>query len=467
MPPELRHDVRLLTTMLGEAIAESGGRELLDDVEALRRATIALRGRPRPMPGGGGWSSSSASLDPARAEQVIRAFTCYFQLVNLAEERQRIRTLRARTHGRRPLEGSIAALGPLATPDAFDDLRIRPVLTAHPTEAKRRAVVEHIWRIGDLLDRLDDARLGAPESHREPGAACARRSPGSGAPTPCAITGPSRSTRFAPRWPCSTRRSSPPCRSSTARWTGRSTRRAAACRHLTFPAFLRWGTWVGGDRDGNPTVTAETTTEAVADRDRPRAAGSRERRRAASPGRSRSATRRHPRRRRLRRALARDERVLARCRRASSRASCPTPPTAASSAWPRTGSRRHVPEAVAPTTTRRSSSPTSTWCNARSTRVARRGLAWGELQHLRWQAETFGFHLAEMEVRQHAEVFDCGAARARAASGGDARALDRLARAEGGRPPRGEDSARRARCSPPSGRSATSRTGSARRRASG
>src|SRR5688572_30200263 len=114
MPPELRRDVRLLTTMLGEAIAESGGPDLLVDVESLRRATISLRGR----------SSESRrrrvvelveALDVVRAEQVIRAFTCYFQLVNLAEERQRIRVLRTRTRGARPLEGSVAALGPLAS----------------------------------------------------------------------------------------------------------------------------------------------------------------------------------------------------------------------------------------------------------------------------------------------------------------------------------------------------------------
>ena len=118
MAPELRHDVRLLTTMLGDAIAETGGQELLDDVESLRRATITLRGRPTAA-GRRRVVEVVGALDPVRAEQVIRAFTCYFQLVNLAEERNRIRTLRARTHGRRPLEGSIASLGRLATPDAY------------------------------------------------------------------------------------------------------------------------------------------------------------------------------------------------------------------------------------------------------------------------------------------------------------------------------------------------------------
>lgn len=112
MPPELRRDVRLLTTVLGDAIVASRGQQLLDDVEALRRATIALgardtEARTRRV------GELVAGLDIARAEHVVRAFTCYFQLVNLAEERQRIRVLRARTHGPRPLDGSIAALGSL------------------------------------------------------------------------------------------------------------------------------------------------------------------------------------------------------------------------------------------------------------------------------------------------------------------------------------------------------------------
>ena len=101
--PELRRNVRLLTTMLGDAIAESGGAELLEQVETLRKAAIAFRGAPRTLVAGASrtWSRRSTST---RAEDVIRAFTCYFQLVNLAEERHRVRTLRARSRSGRPVE---------------------------------------------------------------------------------------------------------------------------------------------------------------------------------------------------------------------------------------------------------------------------------------------------------------------------------------------------------------------------
>jgi phosphoenolpyruvate carboxylase len=424
MPPELRHDVRLLTTMLGDAIAETGGRELLDDVETLRRATIALRGRP---------TSAKrrrvveivGALDLERAEHVIRAFTCYFQLVNLAEERQRIRTLRSRTHARRPLEGSIASLGKLATPETFDDLRIRPVVTAHPTEAKRRAVVEHIWRIGDLVERLDDARLSTPERTettrrlREEIAGLWRTEP---------------VRRHRPE-PLDEVRATLALFDETIFTTVplvyREVDRAidpeySGARAPAFRPFLRWGTWVGGDRDGNPSVTAETTEAAVAiatdhvirglenaarriartlsvsDEDVPSSAA-------------------------LRRSLAHDERLL--------------PGAAAELArkLPDAPHRRKLGLAahrLAATRTRDLGAYGQAAELVADLDVLQRSLdgggaprlAWGELQHLRWQAETFGFHLAEMEVREHADVFASALGELVPDVAGDARALDRLSR---------------------------------------
>jgi phosphoenolpyruvate carboxylase len=430
MPPELRRDVRMLTTMLGEAITEHGGPELLTDVEDLRHATIAQRGRPTEARRAR-VVELAASLDAGRAEHVIRAFTCYFQLVNLAEERHRIRSLRARSNGPRALEGSVAALGALATPSSFDDLLIRPVLTAHPTEAKRRAVAEHVWRIGDLLDRLDDPRPGEPERaetmrhlreeitglwHTDP----VRQSRPEPLDEVRAMLALFDQTIF-----------------TTLPLVYREVDRAidpegSGVVRPAFPPFLRWGTWVGGDRDGNPSVTAETTkaasaiatdhvlrgleaaarriarTLSVSDRDVPASAA-------------------------LRRALERDERAV------------PGPARELARKLPDAPHRRKLgltAHRLAATRTRGRGAYGEASELVEDLDVLQRsldgggapGLAWGELQHLRWQAETFGFHLAEMEVRQHAEVLDAALRELAPREAGDARALDRLARAEGHEP---------------------------------
>jgi len=439
MPAELRHDVRMLTTTLGEAIAEHGGPGLLADVEDLRRATIAQRGRPTEARRAR-VVELTASLDAGRAEHVIRAFTCYFQLVNLAEERHRIRTLRARSNGPRPLEGSVAALGGLATPSSFDDLLIRPVLTAHPTEAKRRAVAEHVWRIGDLLDELDDPRPGQPERaetmrrlreeitglwHTDP----VRQSRPEPLDEVRAMLALFDQTIF-----------------TTLPLVYREVDRAidpegSGAVPPAFPPFLRWGTWVGGDRDGNPTVTAETTraasaiatdhvlrgleaaarriarTLSVSDRDVPPSAA-------------------------LRRTLERDERAVRGPARELAR-KLPDAPhrrklglAAHRLAATRTGGRGAYGEAsefvedldVLQRSLDAGGAPS---------------LAWGELQHLRWQAETFGFHLAEMEVRQHADVLHAALRELAPRAAGNARALDRIAGAKGQAPRAGTSAATR------------------------
>ncbi|MDH5224362.1 MAG: phosphoenolpyruvate carboxylase [Actinomycetota bacterium] len=439
MPTELRQDVRLLTTVLGEAIAASGGPELLELVESLRQGTIALRTRPsrarrqRVV-------ELVASLDLPRAEQVIRAFTCYFQLVNLAEERQRIRVLRARTRAARPLEGSVAALRGEATPDAFADLRIRPVLTAHPTEAKRRAIVEVVWRIGGLLERLDDGRLGLPEAEE---AMRHLREEITG----LWLTDPVRHRRPEPL---------DEVRASLALFDEtifttlpliyREVDRAldpegSGARAPAFPAFLRWGTWVGGDRDGNPSVTAETTkaASAIATDHVLRGLENATRRIARSLSVS---DRDVPPSTALRKALVRDERAL------------PGPARELARKLPDAPHRRKLGLAahrLAATRTRSRGAYDDPAEFVADLDVLQRSLdgggasklAWGELQHLRWQAETFGFHLAEMEVRQHADVLDAALREVAPQAIGNARALDRLARVQELSPPEAKTPATR------------------------
>src|SRR5215468_10497824 len=96
LPALMRRDVRLLSDLLGEVIREAGGQSLLDDVERLRRAVIAAREQPGGAADQAGDDIAAlvAGWPLARAELVAKAFTIYFHLTNLAEERHRVRTLR-------------------------------------------------------------------------------------------------------------------------------------------------------------------------------------------------------------------------------------------------------------------------------------------------------------------------------------------------------------------------------------
>ncbi|HLS02428.1 MAG TPA: phosphoenolpyruvate carboxylase, partial [Beutenbergiaceae bacterium] len=166
MPEDLRRDVRLLGDLLGVVLEETGGPELLDDVEALRELTIKAYAHP----GTDAIERAETLVEGfslQRAEAVARAFTTYFHLVNLAEEYHRVRVLRSREDIPASSNDSLAgALGTIQEKYGRKEaqrkvkgLRFHPVLTAHPTEARRRAVSSAIRRITDLLAHRDDPRL--------------------------------------------------------------------------------------------------------------------------------------------------------------------------------------------------------------------------------------------------------------------------------------------------------------------
>ena len=145
----LAAEVRLLGALLGQVITEQAGTELFELVERVRKRMIALRRADDPLEREQ-LADELASLDLDRAEAVIRAL--YFQLVNLAEERQRVRSLarRARVSRSGVLDRSLAdairRLRRMGRTDAeldraIERLAISPVLTAHPTEARRRTLL--------------------------------------------------------------------------------------------------------------------------------------------------------------------------------------------------------------------------------------------------------------------------------------------------------------------------------------
>jgi len=434
-PALLRRDVRRLTSALGAVLHEESP-PLLDTVERVRRSAIALR-RRRGHSAAVMQARMSALVEGLRsdqAERVARAFTVYFQLVNLAEERHRARTLGRRQGSRGAIPDSLATTvqmlrsGPAAAELAqlLARLDVHPVLTAHPTEARRRAVIDTLARIAQAMDRLDaPVTAGGDRADSERGlleqvailwrTAQLRRTrptPGDEVRTVMTVFD---DTLFllAPRL----------YRELDRALIGpqRSGVDPPAAR-----AFLRWGSWVGADRDGNPAVTSQVT-------------------RAAAQVHADHALR----------ALEGSARRIGRSLTVSAAS---TPPSAAllaglardAGAYPRaaTSIRTRAPdephrqrlllvaERLAATRREQAHAYADADQLLRDLRELQASLvsagaarlAYGELQDLVWQTETFGFTFAELEVRQHAEVHRDVCRELYPGSEADADLLDRLAR---------------------------------------
>ena len=440
-PAPLRHDVRLLGSVLGQVLLESEGPELLADVERLRHAAIELRTGADRGAQLDRVVAIVAGFDLDRAESVARAFTVYFQLVNLAEEHYRVRILRER--GRRPdepvresLEAAVAEVrgsaGEAALAALLERLEIRPVLTAHPTEARRRAVVDALRRISEQVERLDDPRLSASEeadAHRrllEETTALWRTSQlRRQRPTPLdevrTVMSAFDETLF---------RLVPELYRELDLALGGE---AAGVRAPALAPYLRWGSWVGGDRDGNPNVTAQVTRAAMAIQAEHVLLGLEAVTRRVARLLSASAASTRP-SEALLESLERDEDELPEAA-AEIRARAPDEPHRRKLAL--------AAERLAATRTQRPGAYLSAEVFLADLHLVQRSLvaagaprlAYGELQHLVWQAETFGFHLASLEVRQHASVHAQAIAELAPQATGDLEALGRLARDGWAAPP--------------------------------
>jgi phosphoenolpyruvate carboxylase len=403
VPAPLRRDVRLLSTLLGRVLEEAEGPELLRDVERLRRAAISLRREPSDARRREA-ERIVEELPRLRAAQVARAFTAYFQLVNLAEEHQRVRTLRERG---RAAEDSIAAAvdtirerdGETILRDLLDRLELTPVITAHPTEARRRSVVENLWRIGALLEELDAAR-GRPDETDD----VERR----------------LAEEVSALWRTDPLRRQTPepldeVRAAMALFDQtifrelplviRELDRALGGDGTASPRarpYIRWGSWVGVDRDGNPNVTADVTRAAAAVQSEHVLLGLEAATRRIARAVSVSQLDCPP-SEGLRAVLDRDAALFARAAEELARKLPDAPHRRA------LGLAAHRLAATRTGDAGRYERPADFVEDLRTVQdslvaAGATRLAFGELQHLRWQAETFGFHLASLEVRQHSSV---------------------------------------------------------------
>ncbi len=159
----LRRDVRVLGTILGTVLVEQEGEWLLELVEAIRRDARSARADSST-------ASTASSLTADEQAVVLRAFGLYFQLANLAEQHHRLRRRREDAHdgvvARESLEDAFQQLAAVPAAELVEraaTTSIRLVLTAHPTEATRRTVLLAHIRIADQLVRLDDPRLAPDE----------------------------------------------------------------------------------------------------------------------------------------------------------------------------------------------------------------------------------------------------------------------------------------------------------------
>jgi phosphoenolpyruvate carboxylase len=267
----LRRDIQLFTALLGEVLREHSRKRVLVVVERLRDGFIALRDADDPDLRAK-LMKRIDGLDPQTLSEVVRAFNIYFGLVNTAEE----------VHGHLRRMDLISTGGPLwlgsfdqtvrefkadgVSPEHFQSLLEHlvylPVFTAHPTEAKRRTILETFRRIFLVAQDLHRRRLNDEELEERLQAIL----------TQIQILWKTDEVRVhKPQVTDEVRQGLHFFRESlfdavpeVYRNLGRAVRRIyGPDAGLRIPSFIRFGSWIGGDRDGNPGVKPETTELAV------------------------------------------------------------------------------------------------------------------------------------------------------------------------------------------------------------
>ena len=244
----LRRDIRRVVGMLGDALVRIDGAEMLDLVEQVRAGSRQDRA---------GTAALLDSLDVGDATRLVRAFVAYFHLANVTEQVHRARSLRS-VRGdmgwlaKASMAIQAAGVSGAELEEIAGRVAVRPVFTAHPTEAARLTTLTHLRAVADLLDgqpgretdrRLaetiellwltDDLRVAAPD--------------------------PLDEARNAAYYFTELYRHV--VADLLAEWN-RVLLDAGA--HLPPTATpLRFGSWIGGDRDGNPNVTAAITLEVL------------------------------------------------------------------------------------------------------------------------------------------------------------------------------------------------------------
>lgn len=261
---ELRSDVRLLGDLLGETLVRQHGPELLELVEEVR--SLAKRVRESTDPESSQQAASELvrlldGIDIDRTIQLVRAFSTYFALANVAEQEHRYDDGTLRVDLERTVDRVIeAGVDSDLTAEVVDRLEVRPVFTAHPTEAARRSVQSKTVEIADLLrERRDPSNTNAEQARIRRRIAelidAVWQTDELRVDRPTPIDEARSVIHFFDTL------AADPIPQVYAEFDHQLGRLGIDLPSGRKP--LRFGTWVGGDRDGNPNVTAPVTLEVL------------------------------------------------------------------------------------------------------------------------------------------------------------------------------------------------------------
>ncbi|UCV13042.1 phosphoenolpyruvate carboxylase [Dechloromonas denitrificans] len=266
----LRTDIRLLGRVLGDTVRTQEGDSVFEIVERVRQTAVrfARNGDPAAR------DELAALLDPLprdTTQSVVRAFSYFLQLANIAEDEHHIRRRRAHDlAGSPPREGSLifaldalstAKVSPEAIADFFAHALVAPVLTAHPTEVQRQSLIRNHRDIARLLDQRERLQM-TPEEEAENDLGLANA---------VLTLWQSRMLRPVRLKVLDEVRNGVTYFKETF-FTELPRLYIQATQQLqkrypekiwALPPFFRVGSWIGGDRDGNPFVTAEILREAL------------------------------------------------------------------------------------------------------------------------------------------------------------------------------------------------------------
>jgi phosphoenolpyruvate carboxylase len=265
----LREDIRLLGRLLGDTLREQEGAATFDLVERIRRTAIAFRREQLPEVGAE-LGTALAALEPGAVMSVVRAFAYFSQLSNIAEDQHHNR--RRRVHalvGSPPQAGSVgraleriraAGVSQTELMRFIDGALIMPVLTAHPTEVQRKSVLDSQMQIARELARRDSMQL-TPEELIESDAHLRQLV------LTLWQTRMLRAVRLAVHDEVENGLSY--YRYTFLREIPRLHARVERKIAAHYPdasrvsTILRMGSWIGGDRDGNPNVSADVLRYAI------------------------------------------------------------------------------------------------------------------------------------------------------------------------------------------------------------